>query len=156
MRVALLTLLRFLVALVQMAGLLAYFHQYLDWGLLPTAVVALLLTLLVPIAATIFGFMGAIYAWAWPWWLAFLVFLPGLTMALTAVASVGILGVLSAFLMKRLGVRRPLRGPFAGAGQMPPQSDSRTHTNTHSGVHSGQGSTIEGEVISSRVEPDSK
>ena len=146
-----LSLLRFLIALVQMAGLLAYFHQHLGWGLLPTALLALALTLLVPIAATIFGFMGAIYAWAWPWWLAFLVFLPGLAMALTAVAGVGIVGVLSAFLMKRMGVRRAPRGPFAD-GQRPPQSDSYTH----SGAHSNQGSTIEGEVISSRVEPDGK
>lgn len=152
MPVVLLSLLRFLIALVQMAGLLAYFHQHLDWGLGPTAIVGLLLTLLVPIVATIFGFMGAVYAWAWPWWLAFLVFLPGLAMALTAAAGVGILGVLSAFLMKRLGLRRPQRGPFAGPGQMPPQSDSQMH----SGMSSGQGSTIEGEVISSRVEPDNK
>ena len=155
LRVALLTLLRFVIALVQMAGLIAYFHQHLDWGLLPTALVALLLTLLVPIAATIFGFMGAIYAWAWPWWLAFLVFLPGLAMALTAIAGVGILGALSAFLMKRLGVRRPQRGPFAGRGQMPPEHEA------HSGYDRGdnasnRGSTIEGEVISSRVEPDGK
>mgnify|MGYP007026933771 CR=1 FL=1 len=147
MPVVFLSVLRFLVALVQMAGLLAYFHVHLGWGLLPTALLAFAMTLFVPIAATIFGFMGAIYAWAWPWWLAFLVFLPGLAMALTAVASVGILGVLSAFLMKRLGVRRPQRGPF-GAGQMPPQSDSHPHAS--------QGSTIEGEVISSRVEPDGR
>lgn len=148
MPVVFLSVLRFLVALVQMAGLLAYFHIHLGWGLLPTALLAFALTLLVPIAATIFGFMGAIYVWAWPWWLAFLVFLPGLAMALTAVASVGILGVLSAFLMKRLGVRRPQRGPFAGRGQMPPQPESHTHA--------GRGDTIEGEVISSRVEPDGK
>ena len=147
MPVVFLSVLRFLVALVQMAGLLAYFHVHLGWGLLPTALLAFAMTLFVPIAATIFGFMGAIYAWAWPWWLAFLVFLPGLAMALTAVASAGILGVLSAFLMKRLGVRRPQRGPF-GAGQMPPQSDSHPHAS--------QGSTIEGEVISSRVEPDGR
>ncbi len=155
MPVVVLSVLRFLVALVQMAGLLAYFHVHLGWGLLPTAILAFAMTLLVPIAATIFGFMGAIYAWAWPWWLAFLVFLPGLAMALTAVASVGILGVLSAFLMKRLGVRRPQHGPFAGRGQMPPQSDSHTHAN-RGDTHSGRGDTIEGEVISSRVEPDGK
>jgi len=149
--VVFLSVLRFLVALVQMAGLLAYFHVHLGWGLLPTAALAFAMTLLVPIAATIFGFMGAIYAWGWPWWLAFLVFLPGLAMALTAIAGVGILGALSAFLMKRLGVRRQQRGPFAGS-QVPPQSDSYTH----SGQHSNQGSTIEGEVISSRVEPDGK
>lgn len=148
MPVVFLSVLRFLVALVQMAGLLAYFHIHLGWDLLPTAILAFAMTLFVPIAATIFGFMGAIYAWAWPWWLAFLVFLPGLAMALTAVASVGILGVLSAFLMKRLGVQRPQRGPFAGRGQMPPQSESHTH--------SSRGDTIEGEVISSRVEPDGK
>lgn len=151
MPVVFLSVLRFLVALVQMAGLLAYFHIHLGWGLLPTAILAFAMTLFVPIAATIFGFMGAIYAWAWPWWLAFLVFLPGLAMALTAVASVGILGVLSAFLMKRLGLRRPQHGPFVG-GRMPPQSDSHTYSEPHS----NQGSTIEGEVISSRVEPDGK
>lgn len=137
MPVIILSVLRFLIALVQMAGLIAYFHQYLGWGLLPTALVALLMTLLVPIAATILGFMGAIYAWAWPWWLAFLVFLPGLAMALTAVAGVGILGMLSAFLMKRLGrhrsATRHAREPSADAGD-----------------------TIEGEVISSRVDPDGK
>jgi len=135
-----LSVLRFLIALVQMAGLIAYFHQYLDWGLLPTAVVALLLTMLVPIAATILGFMGAVYAWAWPWWLAFLVFLPGLAMALAAVAGVGIVGALSAFLMKRLGMRQRRGG----------------NTSEHGSNASGHGSTIEGEVISSRVEPDGK
>ena len=148
MRAALLTVLRFVIALVQMAGLIAYFHQYLGWGLLPTALVALLLTLLVPIAATVFGFMGAIHAWAWPWWLAFLVFLPGLTMALTAVAGVSILGVLSAFLMKRLGVKRPPLGPFSTRGQQSPEPGEQRSP--------GHGSTIEGEVISSRVEPDGK
>ena len=133
MPVIFLSVLRFLIALVQMAGLIAYFHQYLGWGLLPTAVVALLLTLLVPIAATILGFLGAIHAWAWPWWLAFLVFLPGLAMALAAVAGVGVVGMLTAFLMKRLGLRH-----------------------RRDDTPADRGSTIEGEVISSRVEPDGK
>lgn len=134
------SLIRFLIALVQMAGLIAYFHIHLEWNLWLTAIVALVLTLLVPIVATIFGFMGAIYAWSWPWWLALLVFLPGLTMALTAVAGVGILGVLSAFIAKRLGMTR------ASRGRAPEATPNES-------VH---GDTIEGEVISSRVDPDAK
>lgn len=130
MPVVLLSLFRFLVALVQMAGLLAYFHQYLGWGLPASAITGLLLTLLVPIAATVFGFLGALQAWAWPWWLALLVFLPGLVMALMAVAGVGVLGALSAVLLRR---RRPTR-PAENAN--------------------GLSDAIEGEVISSRVDGD--
>lgn len=136
MPVVFLSVLRFLVALVQMAGLLAYFHVHLGWGLLPTAVLAFAMTLLVPIAATIFGFMGAIYAWGWPWWLAFLVFLPGLAMALTAIAGVGVVGLLSGVLLRRLRVRQPAPSPF----------DRPSQTGPHD--------TIEGEVLSSRVDND--
>lgn len=148
MPVVLMSVLRFLIALVQMAGLIAYFHQYHEWPLLPTAIVALALTLLAPIVATIFGFMGAVYAWSWPWWLAFLVFLPGLTLALTAVAGVGILGMLSAFLLKRFGIKLATRGTAGGAGRASP------HTAEPSAA--GRGDTIEGEVLSSRVDTDTK
>lgn len=137
MRAALLSLLRFAVALVQMAGLLAYFHQYLDWGLFSTVIVALLMTLLVPLAATIFGFLGAIHAWAWPWWLALLVFLPGLAMALAAMAGVGIAGLLSGVLLRRLRTRQPEASPF---------SRQQHSANAHE--------PIEGEVLSSRVDGD--
>ena len=142
------SVIRFLIALVQMAGLIAYFHHHLAWGLVLTAIVALVLAMLVPIAATIFGFMGAIYVWSWPWWLAFLVFLPGLAMALTALAGVGLLGVISAFLVKRLGIKIPTRGPSTQSGHVPPNSSTQGTP--------GRGDTIEGEVISSRVDADGK
>jgi hypothetical protein len=92
--------------------------------------------------------MGAVYAWSWPWWLAFLVFLPGLTLALTAVAGVGILGMLSAFLFKRFGIKLATRGTAGRAGRVPPHEAEPSAA--------GRGDTIEGEVLSSRVDTDTK
>lgn len=146
MRAILFLLLRLAVLVIQMAGLLAYFSQYLGWSSLASLLVSLLLVMFLPLAATILGFIGALKVWLWPWWLALIVFLPGLALSLAALVGVGTAGILSALFFKRRlqryqqGGAGPFqRGPFQSAAGGDP-------------ADAGQGSTIEGEVLSSRVD----
>lgn len=142
-RAVVLTMLRFVIVIIQMTALMAFFIDHMGWGLVLGAVSAVLLSLFTPIVATLLAMVGAIKVWAWPWWAAMLVFLPGLALSLTAIAGVGAAGLLSALFFRRLRARTQ-QGGFAGGGftrrQGPPHDDQ------------GTGRTIEGEVISSRVD----
>lgn len=138
----LLTVLRFLIVIIQMTALMAFFIDHLGWGLLLGTVSAVATALFLPLVATVLAMIGAIKVWAWPWWAAMLVFLPGLALSLTAIAGVGAAGLLSALFFRRL--RAQQRGPrgFGGPGQ---QAGAGREAR-------GGGDTIEGEVISSRVD----
>lgn len=137
MRAILFLLLRLVVLVVQMAGLLAYFAQYLQWGPLASVLSSVLLVAFLPLVGTVLGFIGAIKVWLWPWWLALLVFLPGLALSLAALVGVGTAGLLTA-----LRFRRRLRGAAGPDGRTRPGSF--------------RGDTIEGEVLSSRVDNDTR
>lgn len=152
MRAILFLLLRLAVLVIQMAGLLAYFSQYLGWSSLASLLVSLLLVMFLPLAATILGFIGALKVWLWPWWLALIVFLPSLALSLAALVGVGTAGILSALFFKRRLQRYQQggAGPFRqGPFQRGPGSDP---ADAGQGSAGGPGSTIEGEVLSSRVD----
>ncbi len=152
MRAILFLLLRLAVLAIQMAGLLAYFSQYLGWSSLASMIVSVLLVVFLPLAATILGFIGALKVWLWPWWLALIVFLPGLAFSLAALVGVGTAGLLGALFFKRRlqHFRQGGGGPFQ-RGPFRAQDPLRGETRQDQG---GSGSTIEGEVLSSRVDND--
>lgn len=78
--------------------------------------------------------------------LALLVFLPGLVITLTALAGAGMAGLLGALLFRRVRARGGFaRGPFATAAGQPDPSPAAS-----------AGEVIEGEVISSRVDNESR
>ncbi len=163
-RALLLVLLRLAVVIIQMAGLLAFFLDYLEWGMFASVLAAVALVLLMPLVATILGFIGAIKVWLWPWWLALLVFLPGLALSIMALAGFGAAGLLTAFFLRRVRQRRggsftggPFAGgPFAGGpfarGPFAGQPGAGQPGGQQSDSPAGDGRTIEGEVISSRVD----
>lgn len=131
MRTVLLSVLRFVIAVVQMAGLLAFFHQHEGWGNLTSMLAALLIAVWLPFVGAILGLIAAIKVWSWSWLLAVLVFLPGL-----------ILPVLALFGFAGAGAWSLWR--WRNATRMP-EGWSRT-------VPPGQGDVIEGEVIRSHTE----
>jgi len=134
--------------IIQLAGLMAFFTDYVQWNLLLSVLLSVLLVMWLPLVATVLGFVGAIQVWMWPWWLALLVFLPGLALSLMAIAGVGAASLLSVFVLrKRQGqfaeaLRRAQQQGQSGANQAPPHQAS------------GKGDIIEGEVVSSKVDDD--
>lgn len=127
----LLLILRIVVMAIQIAGMMAFFNTVLGWGQFATFLSSLLVALFMPLLGTFLGAYGAWQVWDWSWWLVLLVFLPSLAVSLMTLVGVGAAGLLSAlFLRKRLQ---------AGFGRP---------------ADAGQGSTIEGEVLSSRVDSD--
>lgn len=141
-------LLRLVVMIIQLAGLMAFFTDYVQWNLLLSVLLSVLLVMWMPLVATVLGFVGAIQVWLWPWWLALLVFLPGLALSLMAIAGVGAASLLSVFVLrKRQGqfaeaLRRAQPHGQQGPHQAPPHQAS------------GKGDIIEGEVVSSKVDDD--
>lgn len=127
----LLLILRIVVMAIQIAGMMAFFNTVLGWGQFATFLSSLLVALFMPLLGTFLGAYGAWQVWDWSWWLVLLVFLPSLAVSLMTLVGVGAAGLLSAlFLRKRLQ---------AGFGRP---------------ADASQGSTIEGEVLSSRVDSD--
>jgi len=94
-------LLRLVVMIIQLAGLMAFFTDYVQWNLLLSVLLSVLLVMWLPLVATVLGFVGAIQVWMWPWWLALLVFLPGLALSLMAIAGVGAASLLSVFVLRK-------------------------------------------------------
>lgn len=132
MRSVLMSVLRFVVICVQMAGLLAFFHEYSGWGSLSSLLAALAVSLFLPFAGAILGCIAAIKVWGWSWLMSLLVFLPGLILPLLAV-----FGVAGAGAWSLMRWRRPGRVPDSWAtGRQ----------------QSGRGDIIEGEVIHSRTD----
>lgn len=140
----LLSLLRLIVAIIQMAGLMAYFVEYQQWNALMAVIVAIALTLFLPLAATILGFIGAMKVWGWAWWVAMLVFLPGLALSLTAIAGVSLASLVAAFALKRVRQQSGRR--------QPPHQAANDDTTTER----ASGEVIEGEVISSHFDNEPK
>lgn len=154
MRGPLLTVLRLLVVVVQMTALMAYFLEYLYWGIVPGMLWAFLVSLFLPLVATVLAVIGAVQVWAWPWWAALLIFLPGLMISFTALAGVGLAGLLSALLFRRVRARGgPFAEAFARARAAQGQADAaQARSGRTTAPHDDR--TIEGEVISSRVDND--
>lgn len=152
----LLLILRIVVMAIQIAGMMAFFNTVLGWGQFATFLSSLLVALFLPLLGTFLGAYGAWQVWDWAWWLVLLVFLPSLALSLMALVGVGAAGLLSAlFLRKRLQAGFG-RGGFGQGGFRRPDgmSPEREHQASGHSADAGQGSTIEGEVLSSRVDND--
>jgi hypothetical protein len=147
-------LLRLVVMIIQLAGLMAFFTDYVQWNLLLSVLLSVLLVMWLPLVATVFGFIGAIKVWLWPWWLALLVFLPGLALSLMAIAGVGAASLLSVFVLrKRQGqFAEALRRAQQQQGQQPYGQSGPNQAPPHQA--NGEGDIIEGEVVSSKVDDD--
>lgn len=133
--------------IIQLAGLMAFFTDYVQWNLLLSVLLSVLLVMWLPLVATVLGFVGAIQVWLWPWWLALLVFLPGLALSIMAIAGVGAASLLSVFVLRKR------QGQFAEALRRAQQQQGQT---SQAPPHqaSGEGDIIEGEVVSSKVDDD--
>ena len=141
--------------IIQLAGLMAFFTDYVQWNLLLSVLLSVLLVMWLPLVATVLGFVGAIQVWMWPWWLALLVFLPGLALSLMAIAGVGAASLLSVFVLrKRQGqfAEALRRAQQQGQPQQPYGQSGPNQTPPHQA--SGKGDIIEGEVVSSKVDDD--
>lgn len=151
MRAALFLIFRLAVLTLQMAGVLAFFSHHLAWSLFASVLCAVLLVAFLPLVATVLGFIGAVKVWLWPWWLALLVFLPGLALSLAALLGLGTAGA-------ALILRRRLRGGAAapGAGWRRPGWQGGQPAGQSDPEAPGPGDTIEGEVLSSRVDKDAR
>jgi len=148
-------LLRLVVMIIQLAGLMAFFTDYVQWNLFLSVLLSVLLVMWLPLVATVLGFIGAINVWFWPWWLALLVFLPGLALSLMAIAGVGAASLLSVFVLRKR------QGQFAEALRRAQQQGQPQQPYGQSGPNqapphqaSGKGDIIEGEVVSSKVDDD--
>lgn len=157
----LLLILRIVVMAIQIAGMMAFFNTVLGWGQFATFLSSLLVALFMPLLGTFLGAYGAWQVWDWSWWLVLLVFLPSLALSLMTLVGVGAAGLLSAlFLRKRLqaGFGRGGfgQGGFGHGGFRRPDGASPEQGRQDSGrpADASQGSTIEGEVLSSRVDSD--
>ena len=140
------TVLRVVIVVIQMTALMAYFLDWLHWPLIGGMLAAFLVSLLLPLVATGLAAYAAVKVWGWSLLLALLVFLPGLVITLTALAGAGMAGLLGALLFRRVRARGGFaRGPFATAAGQPEPSPA-----------ANDGEIIEGEVISSRVDNESR
>lgn len=147
-----------LVLLVlRVAALSAWLVGELHWGPLMAGIVAVLGSLYLPLAATILGCFGAVQVWGWPVWVAVLVFLPGVVLSLAAVLGIGAAGLMAwrkpevrqAFRWAK-GQRRAQQERYTRASSAP--EEEPTYTNRRP-QQPASGRTLEGEVISSRVDP---
>lgn len=134
--------------IIQLAGLMAFFTDYVQWNLLLSVLLSVLLVMWLPLVATVLGFIGAIQVWMWPWWLALLVFLPGLALSLMAIAGVGAASLLSVFVLRKR------QGQFAEALRRAQQQGQSAPNQAPPHQASGKGDIIEGEVVSSKVDDD--
>ncbi len=150
-------LLRLVVMIIQLAGLMAFFTDYVHWGLLLSVVLSVVLVMWFPLVATVLGFIGAIKVWLWPWWLALLVFLPGLALSLMAIAGVGAASLLSVFVLRKRqdGLAEALRQAQQRAQQQAQGGAYQQRSDApHPGAQDGRGDIIEGEVVSSKVDDE--
>lgn len=122
--------------LLRVAAISAWLVGGFQWSSLMAGVTAVLLSLYFPLISTVMASIAAVKAWSWPVWVSVLVFLPGVVLALMALAGVGAASAVAWHRFKKLSPRR------AGAASTPPPQASSS------------GTTIEGEVISSRVDPE--
>lgn len=143
--------------ILRVAALSAWLVGELHWGALMAGIVAVLGSLYLPLAATILGCFGAVQVWGWPVWVAVLVFLPGVVMAIAAIMGIGAAGLMAwrkpevrqAFRWAR-GQRAAQQERYTQASSTP--EDEPTYTNRRP-KQAASGRTLEGEVISSRVDP---
>lgn len=146
--------------ILRVAALSAWLVGELHWGALMAGIVAVLGSLYLPLAATVLGCFGAVQVWGWPVWVAVLVFLPGVVLSLAAVLGIGAAGLMA---WRKPEVRQAFRW---ARGQRAAQGERYSHDNRASSTPEAEptytnrrpqqpasGRTLEGEVISSRVDP---
>lgn len=129
-----------LLLLLRVAAISAWLVGSFHWSSLMAGITAVLLSLYFPLISTVAASIGAVKAWAWPVWVSVLVFLPGVVLALMALAGVGAASAMAWHKFKGF----PPRGHRTDSGAQP-GAGRASQT---------RGDTIEGEVISSRVDPD--
>lgn len=147
-----------LVLLVlRIAALSAWLVGQFHWSPLMAGVTAVLGSLYFPLVATVLGCVGAVQVWGWPVWVAVLVFLPGVVLAIAALLGVGAAGFMA---WRKPEVRQAFRWAKGQRAQQErytrasplDQEDEPTYTNQRP-QQPASGRTLEGEVISSRVDP---
>lgn len=129
-----------LLLLLRVAAISAWLVAGFQWSPLMAGITAVLVSLYFPLISTVAACIGAVKAWSWPVWVSVLVFLPGVVLALMAIAGVGAASAMAWHKFKGF----PPRGQRTDAG-----AQSGT-----GGPSQPRGDTIEGEVISSRVDPE--
>lgn len=134
-------LLRLVVMIIQLAAVMVFFTDGVGWGLWLAVPLTVLVVLLLPFVGAVLAIIGAIQVWLWPWWLALLVFLPGLVLSLLALFGVGTAGALSWWLLRR---RLPTAMQQA---QQHAAQDRQARSRPVDDV-------IEGEVLDSRLDDD--
>lgn len=145
--------------ILRVAAVSAWLVGELHWGSLMAGITAVLGSLYFPLIATILGCIGAVQVWGWPVWVAVLVFLPGVVLSIAALLGIGAAGFMA---WRKPEVRQAFRwakGQRAqqerytnGSATQP--EDETTYTNRRP-QQPASGRTLEGEVISSRVDPPS-
>lgn len=134
-------LLRLVLMIVQLAAVMVFFTDWVGWSLWLALPLTVLVVMALPFVGTVLGIIGAIKVWLWPWWLALLVFLPGLVLSVLALFGVGTAGVLSWWML-----RRRLPDAMRKAQQ---QAGTR-----HRATTATEADVIEGEVLGSRIDDE--
>jgi hypothetical protein len=147
-----------MLLILRIAALSAWLVGELHWGPLMAGLIAVLASLYLPLAATILGCFGAVQVWGWPVWVAILVFLPGVVLSIAALMGIGAAGLVA---WRKPEVRQAFRWArsqrakqerYTSASSAP--EEEPTYTNRRP-QQPASGRTLEGEVISSRVDPPS-
>ncbi|MEO6698694.1 MAG: hypothetical protein ABIR53_03875 [Paraperlucidibaca sp.] len=148
-----------ILLILRIAALSAWLVGELHWGPLMAGITAVLASLYLPLAATILGCFGAVQVWGWPVWVAVVVFLPGVVLSIAALMGIGAAGLMA---WRKPEMRQAFRWAksqraeqerYTRASSTPPE-DEPTYTNRRP-QQPASGRTLEGEVISSRVDPPS-
>ncbi len=61
------------VSLIQIAAIIGGLHDWLDWNIVISSILAVFITW-IPIVGAVLGILGAIHAWHWELWQAVLLF----------------------------------------------------------------------------------
>lgn len=147
-----------ILLILRIAALSAWLVGELHWGPLMAGITAVLASLYLPLAATILGCFGAVQVWGWPVWVAVVVFLPGVVLSIAALMGIGAAGLMA---WRKPEVRQAFRWAktqrakqerYTRASSAP--EEEPTYTNRRP-QQPASGRTLEGEVISSRVDPPS-
>ncbi|MHA6283697.1 hypothetical protein ACX3SL_11215 [Morganella morganii] len=67
------TPLYWILNIVQIAAVIAGFHDWLEWNIVVSVILAVVVGWM-PLVGTFLGVMGAVYGWGWEYWQAILLF----------------------------------------------------------------------------------
>ncbi|WP_446935379.1 hypothetical protein [Morganella morganii] len=78
---ALITPLYWILNIVQIAAVIAGFHDWLGWNIVISVILAMVIGWM-PLIGTVLGIMGAVHGWGWEYWQAILLFIWPMVLAL--------------------------------------------------------------------------